>query len=158
VSALYTRYGFLLQRRARILLRDNELAADAVQETFIKVLRNLAALDAASAQLGWLYRVLDRTCIDFIRRRRLRPLTANGDAPEVASRSPEGPLNDRDFVLKMLHNISEEHQQLSIMAFVDGMSQQEIGDELGLSRVTINKRVGALRTQLLSFVDSAGQP
>jgi RNA polymerase sigma factor (sigma-70 family) len=153
IRALYTRYGYLLQRRARVILRDPELAADAVQEAFLKAFRAQASLQDVEAPLAWLYRVLDRTCLDMLRRRKLQPSALSDAHPESASAHPELQLNERDFALKMLKNVDEASQQLALMAFVDGMSQQQIGDELGLSRVTINKRIGVLRTQLIQFLE-----
>jgi RNA polymerase sigma factor (sigma-70 family) len=54
----------------------------------------------------------------------------------------------RRAALDALALLDEEEQKVAVMTFVDGMTQQEIADELGYSRVTINKRVAALRERL----------
>ena len=46
VEALYRRYGPMVLRRCRQLLRRDDLAADAMQETFLRVLRNRERLSA----------------------------------------------------------------------------------------------------------------
>src|SRR6478735_11793475 len=66
--ALYRRYGPLLVRRARLLLRDLALADDAVQELMAVLLRRGGAVADAAAPYRWLCRALDRVCLDLLRR------------------------------------------------------------------------------------------
>ncbi|MGH7798066.1 MAG: RNA polymerase sigma factor [Candidatus Binatia bacterium] len=57
---------------ARRLLRDPELAADAVQESMIKALRAEAQIQDGDKAKAWFYRILRRTIIDLYRRRDAR--------------------------------------------------------------------------------------
>ena len=45
----------------------------------------------------------------------------------------------------LLHELDDEGRTLAVMAFVDGLDQGEIATRLGLSRLTVNKRVQGLR-------------
>ena len=54
----------------------------------------------------------------------------------------------RRLVLKGLRELDPDDQQLAIAAYVDGCTQGEIAVDLGLSRVTINKRLSRIRAQL----------
>ena len=71
-----------------------------------------------------------------------------GPAPGV---DPEA----RWSVLRALGELEEAEQALAIMLFVDGMSQGEAADELGVSRVTVNKRAQKIREQLRISQDSS---
>ncbi len=51
-------------------------------------------------------------------------------------------------VLESLASLDEAEQSLAIMLFVDGLSQGEAAAELGVSRVTVNKRAQQLRSRL----------
>src|SRR6478735_11805536 len=63
-----------LDAAARLILRDPELARDAVQEGFIRAWRNLPALRDADRFDAWLRQLVVHSCIDITRRRRRRPI------------------------------------------------------------------------------------
>jgi RNA polymerase sigma factor (sigma-70 family) len=59
----------------------------------------------------------------------------------------------REAVVSLLMALGEEEQHIAVLLFVDGMTQGEIASELGLSRVTVNKRVQALRERARNHVE-----
>ena len=63
-----------LDSAARLILRDHELARDAVQEGFIRAWRNLPTLRDPDRFEGWLRSLVARSCIDVLRRRGRRPI------------------------------------------------------------------------------------
>jgi RNA polymerase sigma factor (sigma-70 family) len=145
VAAFYQRYGYFVRRRCRAILRDPGLADDALQEAFVKVLRGGAALRAADEPLRWLYRVADRCCFDVLRRRRRSPETLSPD--EGSSRHPGVDIEIRDAVLRLLGALDDDEIRIAVLLVVDGMSQGEIASEVGVSRVTVNKRVQSIRAR-----------
>jgi RNA polymerase sigma factor (sigma-70 family) len=152
-SGLYDRYGFFLLRRCRTILRDASAADDALQQVFEKLLRSGGAVRHADQPLRWLYRVADRCCFDMLRTRR-RSLESPIDAEATAGPAhPAIEIELRDTVIGLLSTMNEEEQRIAIFLFVDGMSQGEIAGELGVSRVTVNKRVQALRARVRMHVE-----
>ncbi len=145
VTSLYERYGFFLRRRCRALLRSRSLADDALQETFLKLLRSGAGLRAADEPLRWLYRVADRTCFDHLRKRRNARTSSLEDVGDVLPPHPSIEPEMRRAAIELLASLDDEDQSIAVMAFVDGMNQQEIADELGYSRMTIIKRIARLK-------------
>jgi RNA polymerase sigma factor (sigma-70 family) len=147
VVELHRRYGFFLRRRCLVLMRDASLADDALQEIFMKLLRRGGSFRDAPHPMRWLHRVADHACFDLHRRgKRSRESTPIEDAEELVH--PGVAPDVRRAVLDALSLLSDEEKQVAVMAFVDGMSQQEIADELGYSRVTVNKRVAAIRARV----------
>ena len=63
-----------LDAAARLILRDPELARDAVQDGFIRAWRNLPALRDPDRFDAWLRRLVVNACIDITRRRRHRAI------------------------------------------------------------------------------------
>ena len=61
-----------LDAAARLILRDAELARDAVQEAFIQAWRDLPGLRDPDRFDAWLHRLTVHSCIDAARRRRRR--------------------------------------------------------------------------------------
>jgi RNA polymerase sigma-70 factor, ECF subfamily len=148
VGDVYQRYGALLARRCRLLLRDAAQADDAVQELLSVLLRRGEGLRAAESPYRWLCRVADRTCIDLLRRGRRLRTAVDIDALDTVGVAPGMDPEARCAVLESLGLLDDAQQSLAIMLFVDGLSQGEAADELGVSRVTINKRAQEIRSRL----------
>jgi RNA polymerase sigma-70 factor (ECF subfamily) len=148
VSEVYERYGALLERRCRLLLRDGALAEDAIQELLAVLLKRGEGLREARSPYRWLCRASDRTCLDLLRRgRHVRNALGIEDVDTIGP-APGIDAEARCAVLESLERLEEEQQALAIMLFVDGMSQGEAAEELGLSRVTVNKRAQEIRARL----------
>lgn len=140
------RYGAFLLRRAKVLLRDVSLAEDALQNACVALLRGGAAFREAKEPLAYLYRSIDRAAFDLLRTRKRKPL--DGKEPDVLDGIAIAPSVDPLMFLALsalLEELDEDGRTLAIMAFVDGLDQGEIAARLGLSRLTINKRVQGLR-------------
>jgi RNA polymerase sigma factor (sigma-70 family) len=154
-SFLYDRYGFFLLRRCRTILREPSAADDAFQQVFEKLLRSGGGVRHADQPLRWLYRVVDRCCFDILRKRRRR-LESQVDVEKAAEMTHAAiDIELRDAVIDMLSAMDEKERQIAVLLFVDGMSQGEIAEELGVSRVTVNKRVQALRARARNHVERA---
>lgn len=146
VSELYGQYGHLVHRRCVVILRHDALADDAMQNTFIKVMKYGKSIRAADSALRWLYRVADRCCFDLLgKRKRLGEVSVPVSLSEP---SHGGVVEARDEVMKFLNGLSARDREVAVLAYVDELNQGEIAQVLGLSRVTINKRLGAIRKRL----------
>ena len=63
-------HGQAVKGHAMRLLRNQEDAEDATQETFVKAYRALSGFDAERAILPWLMRICSNCCIDIVRQRK----------------------------------------------------------------------------------------
>ena len=156
VGAIYDRYGYLLLRRCRLLMRGDAAAAeDALQEAFVKIMLHGGAYAGADDKLRWLYRVVDNSCFDALKRRRNRPESAV-EAPERGGGDAHPALVERMQAARALGRLPERERQVAVLAFVDGLSQGQIASEVGWSRQTINKRVQLIRERLGRWLGGAG--
>lgn len=145
---MYQRYGALLSRRCRLLLRDPALADDALQELLSVLLRRGEGMRTAESPYRWLCRAADRACIDLLRRGKHLRTAVDIDDLDPVGVAPGMDPEARCAVIESLERLDDEQRSLAIMLYVDGLSQGEAAEELGMSRVTINKRAQDLRAQL----------
>ena len=146
VAEVYRRYGHLMLRRCRVVLRDDSLADDALQEAFIKLMRYGVQLQKVDARLRWLYRVTDRCCFDVLSQR-VRLKEDHKPVEDPGTPHPAIRLEVRDAVMSLLHRLEEQERMLAMLHFVDGKEQGEIAAEMDWSSQTVGKRLQAIREQ-----------
>jgi RNA polymerase sigma-70 factor (ECF subfamily) len=153
LAELYRRYAFLLRRRCRMLLRDEALAEDALQTAFVKIIESRAALARADNRLAWMYRVVDRSSFDLLRRRRVRRAEPIDQHSDTTAAAPGVDLEARNAVLRVLSELTESEYKVAVLAYVDGVPQTEIASALGLSRPTIWKRLLSIRERAARLLE-----
>jgi RNA polymerase sigma-70 factor (ECF subfamily) len=136
-------------------MRDRSQAQDALQELFTTLLRRGEGYRDAQSKYRWLCRAADRTCLDQLRRNKHLRTSVQLDDIDPIGPAPGVDPEARSAVLRALGELEEADQALAIMLFVDGMSQGEAADELGVSRVTVNKRAQRIREELRISQDSS---
>ncbi len=94
----------------------------------------------------------ENACFDHLRRRKSRPPEPI-DLEGLAVCHPAVRIEERDAVLGVLGELGDRDVRICVMTFVDGMTQEQIGRELSLSRVTVNKRIQAIRERALRVLD-----
>lgn len=138
---------------ARRMLRDDAEAEDVAQEAFLRLWRAGASLDIGAAGVKpWLRRVVSNLCIDQVRgRKRLTvvdELPEQAEAPRQQAAMEEKELKVRvDAALKKL----PERQRLALTLFqYEGLSQSEVGAEMGISDEAVESLLARARRQLKS--------
>ena len=119
-----------------------------MQELLSVLLRRGEGLRGAESPYRWLCRAADRTCIDLLRRGRHLRTAVDIDDLDPIGVAPGMDPEARCAVAESLATLDDEQQSLAIMLFVDGLTQGQAAEELGISRVTVNKRAQAIRTRL----------
>ena len=142
IELLYRRYGAVVYRRARTLLGDEDLAWDVVQEIFMQMLRGEAVFRHESAPTTWLYRVTTNRCLNMLRdsgrhARRLEIVVPGAAGADDGA----PPVEARIAVQQLARHLDAELCELAVYAFVDHLSQDEIGQVAGLSRKTVGRRL-----------------
>src|SRR6266540_4015978 len=120
-----------LDAAARLILRDHELARDAVQEGFLRAWRNLPALRDPDRFDAWLHRLVIHSCIDVTRRRRRRPIEveltpihgpAIGDIASVVA--------DREMLDLALRRLEPEWRAVVVLYYFLGMPLPDVAATL----------------------------
>lgn len=112
----------------------------------------------ATSPYRWLNRAATRASLDLLRRRkRVREAMPLEDVDALGA-SPGVDAAERRAVLEALEALLPEQQMLAVMLFVDGMTQGEAATELGVSRVTLNKRAQEIKEALRGRLARTSEP
>lgn len=139
VAELYRRHGPAIYARCRKLLRDDALAEDATQETFIRVVKHLDDAPPDDA-LKWIYRIATNYCLNELRNARRRPEPMD-TLPDRPGPDAEAHLADRGLARALVERSPEKCRTVAWLYHVDGLEQQEVADTLGISRRTVVTRL-----------------
>ena len=143
-----------LDAAARLILRDRELARDAVQEALIRAWRDLRGLRDPERFDAWLHRLTVHACLDMARRRRRRvhevelsPLLApfEGDASAQVA--------DRELLDDALRRLEPEWRAIVVLHYYLGMPLPDVASALGIplgtAKSRLHRSLGVMRTTLL---------
>jgi RNA polymerase sigma factor (sigma-70 family) len=157
-GALMERYKQPLYRLILGNIRDPDEAFDLLQETFVSAYGALARFDIDRSMAAWLSRIAINKCRDWGRRRKLRQfwrLLVPDDAAERVLDDAIGAdvvVGDRDELRRTERAIAELPQSLReplLMQAVEGLSQAEVAESLGISAKAVETRVRRARIALV---------
>jgi RNA polymerase sigma-70 factor, ECF subfamily len=145
LAELYAKYSPAIYAHCRRFLASPAAARDATQEAFVRVLARGVVLPREEEALRYLYRVSTNVCLNLLREHNVHTRAA----PAIAAGSShvgsaESGLADREFVNAVLDRCGEGGAQVAIMHYLDGMSQVEIAEVLGITRRTVFNRLRKL--------------
>jgi RNA polymerase sigma-70 factor (ECF subfamily) len=155
LQRLYTQLAPAVHRRARLLLGRDADAWDIVQEVFEKMLEMGDSFRNEAQPMTWAWRITTNLCLNHLRARRLREPALQLVSAEatVDLRSAE----TRQLLEVWLTQLDEREQQIAALLYIDGLTQEEAADVLGLSRKTIGREVEQLRAKATALGAAPGE-
>jgi RNA polymerase sigma-70 factor, ECF subfamily len=149
---LYRQYGRLVYVRCRRMLGEQQAAEDATQEVFCRVATHLDRAPQAEYTLRWIYRISRNYCLNEIRNNRRRPQCVEGheDAPDA---NAEALLVDRDLARRILRRTPTHLGAAAWLHCVDGLSHDEVGQRLSISRRTVINHVEEFANRARKFAE-----
>ena len=106
-----------LDAAARLILRDDEAAKDAVQETYIRAWRDLRALRDPDRFDGWLHRLLVNSCHDEARRRRRSVHLELTDAVHPIAPDDFASGHDRDELERGFRELTPDQRAVIVLHY-----------------------------------------
>jgi RNA polymerase sigma-70 factor (ECF subfamily) len=131
-----------LDAAARLILRDRELARDAVQEALIRAWRDARGLRDPELFNAWLYRLTVNACLDIARRRRRRVMEVAIDSLQLPGQvDVAGDLARRETVDEALRTLDPGHRAVVALHYLLGLPLREVAEVLGIPVGTAKSRL-----------------
>lgn len=131
-----------LDTAARLIVRDPEIARDAVQDGLIRAWRDLRKLHDPDLFDAWIYRLTVNSCLDLLRRRRRRPIEVeiiDLHAPAVSDVTDA--FADRDLVDRVLRGLDPDSRAIVVLHYYAGLPLTEVAVALGMPVGTVKSRL-----------------
>ena len=136
------------------ILRDADLADDALQETLVKVWDDLPALRDPDRFDAWAARILCRCCYRLAKReRRLSSLSITRVEP-VGPHAFETEVADHDEMERGFRRLSPEHRTELVLHYYLGLTLSEVAATLAISPGTVGSRLHYATQSLRAALES----
>ena len=146
ITAWYEKYGPMVIRRCRKILRNEDDALDAVHDVFMNLLLKKTRLhDSYPSSL--LYTMATNVCLNRLRKKKreiLKDFFGEGEAGFFTDQA-YAQVEAEMLLEEILKDESEMNRGIYFMYHADGMTLKEIGEAAGLSISGVRKRLLTFR-------------
>ena len=148
------------------VVKDEEIAADMLQETYLEISRNISQLKSAEDFLSWASTIGNRKCYAYLKKQRDVLIRSDDDQDEDAQDFfeaiaddeafiPETVLQDREkqrLVQKIIDGLSDMQRLCIIGFYYRGQSIEEIAQELEIPANTVKSHLSRAKVKIKDAV------
>jgi RNA polymerase sigma-70 factor, ECF subfamily len=167
LAAFYDRYGRLAFGLAYRMLGERGAAEDVVQESFLNVWRRAAGFERGRGSArSWLMSIVHNLAVDRRRGRQRRAWTdvALDEVDAVLETDADDAFTvvaqtiDAERVQAVLAELPDEQRQAIILAYMHGLTHQEIAEQTGAPLGTVKSRMRLGLRRMRSLLGDEAQP
>ena len=148
-----------LDAAARLILRDPELARDAVQDALVHAWRDLPGLRDPDRFDAWIHRITVRSCLEILRRRRSRVIEVElTSTAEIPIADPGLSIDDRDQVERALGRLDPGQRAVVVAHYFLGQPLPQVAAALGIPLGTAKSRLHRSLATMRIELDRAPGP
>lgn len=145
-------------------VKNEDLACDITQETFVEIIRTIGELQAPEAFVTWMRKITYHQCTRYFKKKKDVLVEEDEDGNTVfdslveenAEFIPDAALDQAEFrktVLDMLDTLSEEQRAAVLLYYFDELSVAQIARIQGVSEGTVKSRLNYARKALKKSVE-----
>lgn len=154
-AALATDAYARLHRTARLILRREDLASDAVQDALTSAWLHIRAVRDPDRFDAWLHRLVVNACYTQMRRAARRPVEVHVDALEPrADDDPAAALADRDELERGFRRLSVEHRAALVVHHYLGLTDADAATVLDVPIGTYKSRLNRAHRSMRAVLDA----
>lgn len=155
-SILYDNYSSALYGVILKIVRTEEIAADVLQDSFVKIWKNIEGYNRTKGTLfTWMLNVARNTAIDKIRSQDFQNSQRNQDLDstvEIIDNQANSQFDvDAIGLKKVVENLRPEYRQMIDLLYFQGYTQAEVAEEFGIPLGTVKTRVKAAIVHLRQY-------
>ena len=151
---LVKRYSGQLMTVCRRYARDNSMAKDILQESFIRIFRNIRQYKPTGSFEGWMHTITVRCALQWIDKSHLR----HESNAELIPESSQGPDIYSDLALEdimgYIQELSPGLRAVFNLNVIEGYSHKEIGELLDIAESTSRANLLRARKTLIKRIES----
>jgi RNA polymerase sigma-70 factor (ECF subfamily) len=153
-DAIWSHLSSDLRRFIRRRVSDEHAADDLLQETFMRVHRNIGALQDADRLAAWVYQIA-RNVVHDHHRKTANSTSTLADADDVSddAHDPHAGCRSVPWLEAMVQSLPDGYRQAVQMAEIEEQSQHVVADRLGLSLSGAKSRVQRGRAMLKDVLE-----
>ncbi len=144
---IWQEFADKLGRFIRSRVSDPATADDILQDVFVKIQKQLGQLKDPAKLQGWIYLIARNTIIDHYRTRK-EMVQVPEHLPAEAS-ADDGEIEElRASFLRTIYSLPEPYRDAVVLTGLEGLTQKELAERLGISLSGAKSRVQRGRIQL----------
>jgi RNA polymerase sigma-70 factor, ECF subfamily len=152
-DAIWSHLSLDLRRFIRRRVPDDHVADDLLQETFMRVHRNIGTLQEADRLAAWVYQIA-RNVVHDHHRKATNSTVALADAENVSDDDDsQSGCRNITWLDEMIRSLPDGYRQAVQMAEIEEQSQQDVADRLGLSLSGAKSRIQRGRAMLKDVLE-----
>ena len=141
------------------LLRDSQLAEDAVQQAMVSIWRDLPRLRDPARYDAWSYKLLVRACYaEYKHAPHWMPAIEEGSPTEPRAGDPYGAVVDRDQLERGFRRLSMDHRAVIVLHHYLDLPVDEVGRILGIPAGTVKSRLHRALAEMRAALEADTRP
>ena len=159
-AKIISRYNEKLHRYVLYMIKDDQAAADIVQDTFIKAYRNLKSFNISQRFSPWIYRIAHNETMNALRKDRQ---LSDADIDEVPYANDDVPLAElvdakllKKDIQQCLSKLAPKYREAIQLHYMEHMSYDQVSDVLHIAPSTVGVWLMRAKKQLRSICEKQG--
>ena len=160
IGVLFARHQVKIYRFLVRMVKNQSVAEELVNETFVEIWRCAAKFEGRSAPTTWMFSIARYKALNTLRKRsdeeldeiKTAKIADHSDDPEVTTMKG----NKAEILQQCLTKLSNEHREVVDLVYYHEKSIDEISEIVGVPSGTVKTRLFHARKQLSVILQRAG--
>lgn len=162
-ASIIDEYQSMVFRYTWQIVKNQDIAEDLTQETFIKAYEKLHQYRTDAAFKGWLLRIARNNAMNYFRKNKTQDVSLDEDnglqeyLPETKSKSPDKAAIDsekEEILNRAISQLSKEKREIILLHYYEEMSLAEIAELMDKKTGAIKTAIHRIRLEIREIIES----
>ena len=127
---------------------DKCLVDDVVSEAYMRVFKYSHTYDGEISGVAWLYRIVRNVCMDFNKDENYERDVVAAETAAALDTEVKTDMENKLDLFTAMKGLDESDKEILRLRFYEDMTFENIGKELGLSKVSVHKRLKRILSEM----------